>query len=631
VPGGFLIGYVSNKGRFCGLRSSPATFVRVPQQCSTTRVTEPALVFIWASLLVLGATLQLLAVPVCASTYVVYVPLDSPIYNELQTLDGLGYLDTYFDEIKPLSRVEVARLTLEADRNLNEADHKDVLADSLIHTLQEQVRDEIVWLESNSEDNLPTIVHPLDRAEAEYVYSTGSRRRWQSGPNGPINATEGTPLFPNDDGLPTGSGSNEIARLSGWTGLGGFITGYAEGAFSGPLTRGVSGASRGQLLGAEGVVSLGNTAISFGQQEHWWGTGQFAALSQSDNAKPFPALSVENIHPKYLPWIFRYLGPGRRELFMGQLDADRALSQHPWIVGHVLVFKPLPFFEFGLTRTIIFGGRNNDHYSWSGFVGRFTGIATGNPAHGNTKSRAGGFFKIRVPQFRNLELYQEFLGSDNLTNEVPVLGHYMPFLSVAYEGGFYLPRLTADGLTDLRFEYALIPGSYSVQNGNSLYSTYGSQLFGDALGPNASRADLQVGHWFHVGRRSLPISQGAARTKSAAPTPLRVSIDFFYTEEAPALSEGASRFTFPSPSAFYPYALTKEHSFGMAVDLLSLPAPPDTVSPWLARIHGLLGGHARVVVEYTDSLNYQPHAHSVRAMVLLSSSLNKVLPGFTWR
>ena len=112
-------------------------------------------------------------------------------------------------------------------------------------------------------------------------------------------------------------------------------------------------------------------------------------------------------------------------------------------------------------------------------------------------NRAGAFFfKFHFPRkWRNLELYQEIVGSDNLTYEIPTLGHYMPFLSVAYQGGFYLPRLTQDGLTDLRLEYTLLPGAYSLQNGNSLYSTYDNQLFGDYLGPNASEVDLELGRW----------------------------------------------------------------------------------------------------------------------------------------
>jgi hypothetical protein len=47
-----------------------------------------------------------------ASTYVVYLPLDSPVYDELDTLNGLGLLRSYISEIRPISRIEAARLTL---------------------------------------------------------------------------------------------------------------------------------------------------------------------------------------------------------------------------------------------------------------------------------------------------------------------------------------------------------------------------------------------------------------------------------------------------------------------------------------------------------------------------------------
>src|SRR6516162_5524266 len=67
-----------------------------------------------------------------ASTYVVYVPLDDPIYQELETLNGLGFLDDYLEEIKPISRIEAARLTLEAQRNLETSQDNDPLAKILI-------------------------------------------------------------------------------------------------------------------------------------------------------------------------------------------------------------------------------------------------------------------------------------------------------------------------------------------------------------------------------------------------------------------------------------------------------------------------------------------------------------------
>ncbi|SRR5579885_395453 len=541
-----------------------------------------------------------------ASTYVVMIPMESPIYEELETLDGLGYLDTYFSEIRPFSRVEAARLTLEAERNMRMEDKFEPLAVQLTKVLDRQLSEEIGWLRSNSEDKLPNIIHPLQDVAGQYVYSAGSRRHWLTGPNGPINAQEGTPLLPNNDGLQTDPGSNEIIRASGWAGMGSFVTGYAEGAIAGPLTHAIAGTSRGQLLGTEAVVSLGNTAISFGQEERWWGTGQYGSLSQGDNAKPFYALTVQNIHPRYLPWILRYLGPGRRQIFMGQLDADRATSQHPWIAGHTLVFKPLPWFEFGITRAIIFGGRDNDHYDFTGFLGRFTGIATGNPANGNTKSRGGIFLKFHIPKLRNLQLYQEMAGSDNLTYEVPTIGHYMPFLNVAYQGGAYLPRLTKDGLTDFRVEWVVTSGGYDIQNGNSLYFTYDGQLFGHPIGPNASQVDVQFGRWL-----------GGIRYKA--------DLDFFYTEQAPSLYEGNTHFVYPANSAYYPYSsLGKEHSEGIACDVSRLAQVAE-----IGNDRALLYGKGRVALEYVQRLNYGA-PDSVRAVASISIGLAPLWKSIEW-
>jgi Capsule assembly protein Wzi len=576
---------------------------------SVRNSTDPQLSSNWTSRL--GLLTACLALAVCsgvakASTYVVYIPLDSPIYAELETLDGLGYLDTYMDEIKPISRVEAARLTLEAERNMEEVQKSDPLAIRMTKTLDLQLSEEIGWLKNNAEDYQPTMIHPLQSAEAQYVYSDGSRRHWRFGPNGVINAHEATPLLPNNDGLPTRTGNNEIIRASGWAGFGGFLTGYASGAIAGPTSDNIQGVSRGQLLGTAVVASLGNMAISFGQEERWWGTGQFGALSQSDNAPPFYALTLQTIHPTYLPWFLRYLGPSRRQLFMGQLDGDRAKSQHPWIVGSVMAFKPLPYFEFGFTRAIIFGGRNNDHYNFGGFLGRFTGIATGKPSNGDTKSRGGIFVKFHIPELRDLQIYQEMLGSDNLAYEIPTIGHYMPFLNVSYQGGGYLPRLTEDGLTDFRFEWAVTSPGYSIQSNYSLYSTYEGNMYGDPIGPNATQVDIQFGRWLDGIR-------------------YKADVDFFYTEQAPSLYEGNVHFFYPANSTYYSYpVLTKEHSGGIAFDLSRLAE----VAP-LGSQHMLFDAKGRVAIEYVDRLNFgQPG--SVRTMVSLSIGIDPLWKSIEW-
>lgn len=542
----------------------------------------------------------LLAPNISASTYVVYVPLDDPIYQELETLNSLGFLDDYLEEIKPISRIEAARLTLEAQRNLVSSEENDPLAKTLVDRLRLELADEINWIDTETEDDLPNMIHPLERAEAAYIYSSGGRRFWDSGgtdANVDIDASEGTPLLPNNDGIATGAGSNEVVRWSGWGGLGGFLTGYGEFEASGPFTRSLSGNSRVLPLGVEGVVGLGNHALSLGQEEMWWGTGHFAALSQSNNTTPFIALRFQNIHPTLLPSFLRYLGQFRYQVFFGQLDGDR-YNSHPWIDGQIFSFKPLPNFEFGLTHTIDFGGRYNDNYNLSGFIGRATGFKTGNQQSGNTNSRGGFYLKFYFPRLRNLEVYQEILSEDNATNAVPGIGRFLPFLATSYQGGIYLPRLTKDGRTDLRVEYAILEPNYSIHN-TSLYWTYDDGLMGDAMGPNATEVDLALGRWM-----------------GAQKNPMKLTLDLFYTEQAPGY-DGNIQY----PNSIYGPSLTKERSGGFALDFDALPLTP-------VLREALAAAHARAAVEYVHALNYSRGVDSWRALVMLSGSLS--MDQFKW-
>src|SRR5262249_25193170 len=154
-------------------------------------------------------------------------------------------------------------------------------------------------------------------------------------------------------------------------------------------------------------------------------------------------------------------------------------------------------------------------------------------------------------------------------------------LSVSYQGGAYLPRLTEDGLTDLRVEWTVNCGDYAIQTGNSLYFTYDDQMFGSPIGPNATQVDVQFGRWLDGIR-------------------YKADVDFFYTEEAPSTYQAGIDFSYPANSALYPFPrLTKEHSGGAAFDLQSLA---QIVSA--GNSEALAEGEGRVALEYVDRLNY---------------------------
>lgn len=551
----------------------------------------------WWGILIAALTLLLnQAKPALASTYVVYIPLDDPIYTELDTLDGLGLLYTYLEEIKPISRIEAARLTVEAEGNYRRSDVNNELARSLIHDLREALTPEISWVESNREDGPPTMLKPIDRVEGEYVFSSGDRRFWLTSNTAGIHAREEAPLMPNADGMPIASGSNEIVRASGWAGLGGFFTVYGEPAIAGPITHGMNDTDRVRLLDGEAVLSLGNWAFSFGQEEMWWGIGHWAPLTQGDNAAPITAIRVQNVHPKMLPGIFRYLGQYRSQFIFGQLEGPRPFL-HPWIFGHIASFKPLPNFEFGLTRTIAFGGHNNDHYGVSGFFGRLTGIATGNAHSGNTNSRGGVYLKFRFPKLRGLIVYQEIMGEDNLTYEIPGIGRFMPLLSVSYQGGFYLPRLTADGRTSLRFEYTILEPNYSVHDDSLYWVTSSNYMMGDPLGPNASRVDISLQRWF-------TLKDNAEST-------------VFFTDRAPTYDTNE-----PYPAQFYGSSLTKEYSVGTTLDFAHFLNRHEWPLPGQVWIKG------EASFEYVDHLNYSGGG-SLRTFISLRLGLRPSHPPLT--
>jgi hypothetical protein len=543
----------------------------------------------WLGLLLM---LALTAQSASASTYVVYLPLDSPVYQELDTLDGLGWLDTYISEIKPISRVEAARLTLEAQKNLHFAEANDPLAQSMVRALRQELADEIGWLENDAEDSPPdVVVKPIERFEAQYIFSRGARRSFSftNKKNEILQAQEGTPLLPNNDDLPTSPGSNEVARISGWAGFGTFLTAYGEASGAGPITRSPSNlegtqTSRFGLLRGEVVTDLGNFALSWGLEEMSWGTGHFSQLSQSNNAWPFPALRMNTVHPGYLPGFLRYLGPYRLQIFFGQLDHFRTYSR-PWLSGQIIAFKPLPTFEFGFDHVVMFGGRGNDNYSYLGFIGRATGLSTGSAVVANTNSRAGLWGKFYIPSLRNTIVYQEVLGEDNLTTEVPMIGRMLPFAGPSFQGGVYVPRLTADGLTTLRFEYKILSQRLSF-HADSLYWTYDDRLMGDPLGADATAYDVALGRW--IDRR------------------YKVDLDLFYTRRDP-------------PTRTNGFA--KEQSAGFAFDLFGLPLA-------MSRNGGLLGEiRARTAFEYVNNVNFTA-SNSFRVGIVFSGA---ILPtDMTW-
>ncbi len=96
---------------------------------------------------------------------------------------------------------------------------------------------------------------------------------------------------------------------------------------------------------------FGNTMLSIGWMDRWWGPGWEGSLAYSSNARPIPTIALERrlstpFKTKWLSWI----GAWRAIVSYGKLEHDRAVSDAN-LLGFRFVARPFNDFEFAVTRT----------------------------------------------------------------------------------------------------------------------------------------------------------------------------------------------------------------------------------------------------------------------------------------
>ena len=71
------------------------------------------------------------------------------------------------------------------------------------------------------------------------------------------------------------------------------------------------------------MLGLGSLEFSIGRQSLWWGQGRHGSLVLTNNAEPLDMIRLTNPNPILLPWVFKYLGPFRFDLFLTELEESR--------------------------------------------------------------------------------------------------------------------------------------------------------------------------------------------------------------------------------------------------------------------------------------------------------------------
>ncbi|MSN25626.1 MAG: capsule assembly Wzi family protein [Geobacter sp.] len=429
------------------------------------------------------------------------VPLDSPAYNYLDKLAGMGLLESDIKGLKPFSKAEVARLTQEAERNLAGSNVKDnAFANELLKRLKELYPRELQLYSAPNKARLFDIT-PVTSGRLRYAWLDGTPRDYNRTVHDPghqsafgfiggdlrpfsgtskTSGSEGTPLLENNEGVVYRRGNSGELRLSGE----GYIAQYATVAIE-PIILATGDKADVTLQKAYLKIGGGGTELEIGRDANWFGPGYRGTTILTNNARNFDQIKLSSPEPLDVAWIKKYIGDVKYSLLLSRFDETGSgkTLRHPYLLGAKLAVKPKAWYEIGLNFVRQFGGpgfSGNPSLAESIFGG-------GDNDHANTI--AGIDMRFRIPALRNMEFYGEFSGEDNAGGIWPIVESYV--------AGIYLPCITSSCRDDLRFEFfwgsEMLYGDWQFPNGY----VYHGLTPGHSQGTAAQDYFVRYGHWFN--------------------------------------------------------------------------------------------------------------------------------------
>jgi hypothetical protein len=462
-----------------------------------------------------------------------YVPVDSWVYPALERLIALGYIQTGSLEIRPLTRVECARLVAAAHVKAADADvarENDIVVSKLLALDREFAHESrLIDGDANSGETF------------EGVYA-----RYNGIAGDPLRDSFhfGQTIY-DDFGRPYGQGSNVITGFSGHAERGPFAI-YARGEYqhaaSSPAysasaqetiesydqTRGgwqlppgaaitpllninPGSASRFRLIEGYAALNLANWQISAGQQSLWWGPNRTTSLILSDNAAAMPMVRLARVKAAKLPFFLKYIGPIHYDSFLARQggihylalgrtfvlngNQNSPITPPPYVVGATVSAEPTKNLELAFAHTVIFAGygRPLTLRTFLHTLSKYGNNQTLEPGKRVTELSIA----YHVSLFGTALLaYTEAMSWDN-----PFQGHFTE--RFALDPGVYLPQIPHVKQLDLRLEgvYTDLPGLpeegyfYNNTHYTQGYTNYG-QILGSWIGRQGRGGEATSTYWF---------------------------------------------------------------------------------------------------------------------------------------
>jgi hypothetical protein len=409
-----------------------------------------------------------------------YISLDSWVYPELLRLYSMGYLNTMFLGMRPYTRRSVMHMLQDSQDSImegNDTEAQDILA-ALLKELSAEKPDGVI------ERGIVYGAHQYyDRAM--YVGGLTLRDSYHIGQT-----------IANDYGRPYQPGFNDLTGAAGIAEAGRFSL-YVRGEYQhAPSAAGYDPALANYMsvldqvpyvgpnlvedtvpsgpIAAQNPFRLVEATLSYhvlgheisgGKQDSWLGPGAGAAFAWTNNAENIYSFRIDRIEPLHVPLLSRIFGPFRYDFFFGSLKGHTAPNS-PYVDSIMASTRPTENFEFGFSRTIIFGGAGHSPVTIGKFFHSFFDLNDTNSAVKYSVNDPGARFSFfnasyRLPFVRK---YATFYVDSMVHDDVsPVsaprrsdiragleLSHlpYLRHMEIRAEGAFTDPKTGAsmDGL-----------------------------------------------------------------------------------------------------------------------------------------------------------------------------------------
>jgi hypothetical protein len=218
------------------------------------------------------------------------------------------------------------------------------------------------------------------------------------------------------------------------------------------------------LRRANVTLAWRNFEILIGRDDWHWGATHTGGLASSLNPRPIDQVRVSSSRPWRLPGFFKHIGPVKVSALLANLGPHRH-NDYSWAFGWKASFSPSRFFEFGIGRSMIFGGKNAPDMS----VGRFLREVFYHPL--NFSPGGGGSnisdqksyidFHLRAFEPFPFALYSELVVEDNRKNILKSFSNFLDSIEdvVGVKAGLFLPDFF-DPRLSMRLEYVKIPAVF---------------------------------------------------------------------------------------------------------------------------------------------------------------------------